>query len=50
MTRPPPPDPPAESEPPGVPGFRTWRSVYLFVIGWFVLVVAVLAAFSRYFS
>jgi hypothetical protein len=44
------PAPPAESEPPDVPGFRTWRSVYLFVIGWFVLLVALLAAFSRYFS
>ena len=50
MTRPPLADPPAESEPPGVPGFRTWRSVYLFVIGWFVLLVALLAAFSRFFS
>jgi hypothetical protein len=44
------PDPPAESEPPGVPGFRTWRSVYLFVLGWFALLVALLAAFSRIFS
>jgi hypothetical protein len=33
-----------------VPGFRTWRRVYLFVIGWFVLLVALLAAFSRFFS
>jgi hypothetical protein len=50
VTRPPAADPPAESEPPGVPGFRTWRSIYLFVIGWFVLLVALLAAFSRFFS
>ena len=48
MTRPPP-DPPADTEP-GVPGFRTWRGVYLFVLGWFVLVVALLAVFSRFFS
>ena len=50
MIRPPSPDTPAESEPPGVPGFRTWQGVYLFVFGWFVLVVALLAVFSRYFS
>jgi hypothetical protein len=50
VTRPPAADPPAESEPPGVPGFRTWNSVYLFVIGWFVLLVALLAAFSWFFS
>ena len=50
MTRSLSPDPPAESEPPGVPGFRTWRSVYLFVLGWFALLVALLAAFSRFFS
>lgn len=50
MTLPPPPESPTESEPPGVPGFRTWRDVYLFVFGWFVLVVALLATFSRFFS
>ena len=50
MTPTPPTDPPAESEPPGIPGFRTWRNVYLFVFGWFVLVVALLAFFSGYFS
>jgi len=50
VTRPPPPDPPAESEPPGVPGFRTWRSVYLFVFGWFVLVVILLTVLTEIFS
>jgi len=50
VTRPPAPDPPAENEPPGIPGFRTWRGVYLFVLGWFVLVVALLAIFSGFFS
>jgi hypothetical protein len=50
VTRPPTPDLPAEGEPPGVPGFRTWRGVYLFVFGWLVLVVALLAVFSRFFS
>jgi hypothetical protein len=50
VSGPPPSETPAEHEPPGVPGFRTWRSVYLFVFGWFVLVVALLAVFSRFFS
>jgi hypothetical protein len=50
VTCPPTPDVPGESDPPGVPGFRTWRGVYLFVVGWFVLVVALLAVFSRFFS
>jgi len=40
----------SDDEPPGLPGFRTWRGVYLFVFGWFVLVVALLAAFTRFFS
>jgi hypothetical protein len=58
----PPPTPPALSSPsepssapgpdapPGVPGFRTWRGVYLFVFGVFVLVVAALAWFARAFA
>ena len=41
---------PGADESPGVPGFRTWRGVYLFVFAFFVLVVAVLAAFSRWFA
>ena len=45
-----PPEPSGENEPPGVPGFHTWRGIYLFVFGWFVLVVALLALFSRFFS
>ena len=39
-----------EAEPPDVPGFRTWRGVYLFVFGWFVLVVALLTVFTAIFS
>jgi len=35
-------------EAPGVPGFRTWRGVYLFVLGMFVLMVVALALFSRF--
>jgi hypothetical protein len=43
----PPPEPVADDKSPGVPGFRTWRGVYLFVFGIFVLVVILLAIFSR---
>ena len=50
MTRPPRTDEHSEAEPPELPGFRTWRGVYLFVFGWFVLVVVLLAAFARFFS
>ena len=39
-----------EAEPPGVPGFGTWRGVYLFVFGWFVLVVILLSVFTGIFS
>lgn len=35
-------------ESPGVPGFRTWRGVYAFVLGFFVLLVVLLTVFSRY--
>ena len=41
---------PAEVEPPDLPGFRTWRGVYLFVFGWFVLVVVLLTVFTATFS
>jgi hypothetical protein len=50
VTRPPPPDQRSDAELPGLPGFRTWRGIYLFVLGWFVLVVILLASFSRIFS
>jgi hypothetical protein len=43
-----PPTPANES--PGVPGFRTWRGIYLFVFLSFVLVVVLLALFSRAFA
>lgn len=46
MSQPPLPD----DDSPGVPGFRTWRGVYLFVIGCFILVVITLALFSRAFA
>ena len=50
MTPAPRPDEPSETEPPGVPGFRTWRGLYLFVFGWFVLVVILLAVFTGIFA
>lgn len=37
-------------ESPGVPGFRTWRGVYVFVLATFVLFVAALAIFSRIYA
>ena len=40
----------SEVEPPDVPGFRTWGSVYLFVFAFFVLVVVLLTVFTRVFS
>ena len=40
---------PAE-ESPGVPGFRTWRSVYVFVFAAFVLVVIGLAILARVYA
>lgn len=50
MTGPLPPDQRFDAEPPGLPGFHAWRSVYLFVFWWFVLVVILLAVFARIFS
>lgn len=35
---------------PGVPGFRTWRAVYVFVFLCFLAVVAALTAFTHYFA
>lgn len=45
-----PPDPKNPDESPGVPGFRTWRGVYVFVFAFFALVVVLLAIFSRHFA
>lgn len=42
--------PAGDDETTGLPGFRTWRRVYLFVFGCFVLAVVFLALFSRYFA
>ena len=40
----------AEAEPPDLPGFRTWRGVYLFVFAWFVLLLVLLTVFTATFS
>jgi hypothetical protein len=43
--------PPApDDDSPGVPGFRTWRGVYLFVFAVFVLIVIGLTVFTRVFA
>ena len=39
-----------QSESTGLPFFRTWRGVYLFALGCFVLYVVLLTVFSRTFS
>ena len=41
---------PTGDEPPGVPGFRTWRGVYGFVLAVFLLIVIALAIFSRVYA
>ena len=42
--------PPPDDDAPGVPGFRTWRGVYLFVLGAFVFVVIALTVFTRAYA
>lgn len=44
--------PPQENDPdsPGVPGFRTWRGVYLFVFAVFVMIVIGLTIFTKVFA
>ncbi|MBL9189976.1 MAG: hypothetical protein JNK23_21020 [Opitutaceae bacterium] len=41
---------PEEPDAPGVPGFRTWRGVYLFVFACFVAMVIALTFFARYYG
>ncbi len=41
---------PDDDESPGVPGFHSWRSVYLLVFGVFVLVVIGLAILARMYG
>jgi hypothetical protein len=40
----------AAGEATGLPGFRTWNRVYLFVFGFFVLTVILLAVLTEVFS
>ena len=37
---------PPDDDEPGVPGFRTWRGVYVFVLGCFAAIVAALTLFT----
>jgi hypothetical protein len=39
-----------EAEDPGLPWLRTWKGVYLFVLGSFVLWVALLIVLTEIFS
>ena len=45
-----PPNPAPDDESPGVPGFKSWRGVYFAVFIWFVVVVVLLAVFTRAFA
>lgn len=45
-----PPAAPSDAESPGVPGFRTWRGVYIFAFLFFLVCVALLALFSHVFQ
>ncbi len=37
-------------DPPGVPGFHSWRAVYVFVFAAFILLVIALTIFSRLYA
>ena len=39
-----------DDESTGLPGFRTWRGVYIFVLGVFALWVGLLAVLTRMYS
>ena len=39
-----------DKEAPGVPGFRTWRGVYLFVLASFVAMVVALTIFAHFYA
>ena len=39
-----------DDDSPGVPGFRTWRGVYLFIFGAFVAMVIALTFFARHYG
>ena len=41
---------PPDDHSPGVPLFRTWRGVYLFIFGAFVAMVIALTFFARHYG
>lgn len=43
-------EPDHAEEAPGVPGFRSWGAVYVFVFAAFVLGVVALGVFSRFYT
>jgi hypothetical protein len=43
-------EPDSTKDSPGVPGFRTWRGVYLFVFICFILTVLALTWFAHVFA
>ncbi len=40
----------AEEASPGVPGLRSWRSIYVIVLGFFVVWVVLLTALTFWYS
>ena len=48
--KPPSADQSENDESPGVPGFKTWRGVYLFVFAFFAVCVVLLALLSHAFA
>jgi hypothetical protein len=48
VNRPPPPEP--DDAATGLPGFRSWRAVYVFVLGVFVLWVGLLTLLTALYS
>ena len=40
----------SDDESPGVPGFRSWRGIYLFVFVAFVAMVIALTFFARHYG
>ncbi len=42
--------PPPDDEFTGLPGFRSWRAVYVFVLGVFVVWVGLLAVLTEVYS
>jgi hypothetical protein len=39
-----------QNDSPGVPGFRTWRGVYFFVLGCFAAMVIALTIFTHLYA